>query len=299
MEGRCFHHTDRETGRSCTRCDRPACADCLTPAPVGAHCWQCLKAARPPARERARRWNARTNLFVTHLVIAANLTVFVLGLLDGASAVGDRGRSLFGGVESIHRRLALYGPAVEAGEGYRLVTSGFVHYGLLHLGLNMVVLHQLGGLLEPVLGRVRLAALYTAALLSGSFGAVLLRPEAHTAGASGAVFGLLGAAAVGLHLRGANVWRTPIGTLVVVNVLMTFALPGISIGGHLGGLAGGALVGAVMLREPATRASILRGAAAAGLVAAVAVGGALATTGEGEKEARSRATEPITAVSPP
>jgi hypothetical protein len=169
MEGRCFHHTDRETGRSCTRCDRAACADCLTPAAVGAHCWQCLKAARPPARERVRRWNARTNLLVTHLVIAANLTVFVLGLIEGASALGSRGGSLFG----------------------------------------------------------------------GSFGAVLLRPEAHTAGASGAVFGLLGAAAVGLHLRGVDIWRTPIGTLVVLNVLMTFALPGISIGGHLGGLAGG------------------------------------------------------------
>ena len=298
MEGRCFHHPERETGRSCTRCDRPACADCLTPAPVGSHCWQCLRAARPPARERVRRWNARTNLLVTHLVIAANLTVFVLGLLDGGSALGARGGSLFGGVESIHRRLALYGPALEAGEWYRLVTSGFVHYGLIHVALNMLVLHQLGSLLEPVLGRIRLAALYTAALLAGSFGAVLLRPEAHTAGASGAVFGLLGAAAVGLHLRGVNVWRTPIGTLVVLNVLMTFALPGISIGGHLGGLAGGALVGAVMFREPATRGSILRGTAVAALVAGVAVGGALLTTDEPEAGVRADARRTTTAVAP-
>jgi membrane associated rhomboid family serine protease len=128
-----------------------------------------------------------------------------------------------------------------------LLTAGFVHYGLLHLAFNMLLLWQFGAMLEPALGRVRFAALYVAALLCGSFGAVLLSPSALTAGASGAVFGLVGAAAIGLRRRGISVWDSGIGGLLVVNLVLTFALPNISIGGHVGGLLGGGAVGAAML----------------------------------------------------
>jgi membrane associated rhomboid family serine protease len=263
----CFHHIDRPTGRSCTRCGRPACPDCLHEAPVGAHCWECIKAARPPAGERLRRWNARSSLLVTKVIIGLNLAVFVLTTFEGGGALGRVGR--------LQARLALYGPAIAGGEWYRLLTSGFVHYGLVHIAFNMVILYRFGEMLEPALGRARLVALYVAALLAGSFGAVLLQPTGRAAGASGAVFGLVGAAAVGLRRRGIDVWRSGVGPLLAINLVLTFVIPGISIGGHLGGLAGGVAVGGVMLQSPPSRPALARDIAFAALVAALAVAGAL------------------------
>jgi membrane associated rhomboid family serine protease len=232
----CFHHTDRETGRTCTRCDRPACSECLHDAPVGSHCWECIRAARPPTQERIRRWNATQGLLATKVLIAINAVVFLLTSTQQG-----------GGAANLEQRLALFGPAVANGEWYRIVTAGFLHFGLIHIGFNMLLLYQFGSVLEPALGRVRFVALYTAALVAGSFGALLLSPNAFTGGASGAVFGLVGAVAIGMHRRGVSVWQSGVGGLLVVNLVLTFAIPNISVGGHLGGLAAGALVGAVML----------------------------------------------------
>ena len=228
----CFHHADRETGRSCTRCGRPACPECLRQAAVGSQCWQCIKAARPPVAVRAKRWNATAGPLVTKALIAVNVGVFALTTA----------------VARLTNDLALFGPAVDGGEWYRLVTAGFTHAGLLHLAFNMLLLYRLGEVLEARLGRLRYALLYFASLLTGSFGALLVSPDVFTVGASGAVYGLLGAAAVGLRERGVNLWQSGLGTLLVVNLLFTFFAPGISVGGHLGGLAGGALLGAVLLR---------------------------------------------------
>jgi membrane associated rhomboid family serine protease len=139
----------------------------------------------------------------------------------------------------------------------------------------MLLLYQLGSMLEPALGRIRFLALYFAALLAGSFGALLLTPTALTGGASGAVFGLFGAAAIGLYHRGVNVWQTGIGGLLVINLILTFAIPGLSIGGHLGGLAGGTAAGAVMLRSSPSRRSTIEGVVLATLIAGAAVGGAV------------------------
>ena len=108
-------------------------------------------------------------------------------------------------------------PLLEEGEYYRLVTSGFLHFSIFHVGMNMLLLFQLGQLLEPAIGRVRFGLLYFASLLAGSFGAVLLSPNAFSGGASGAVFGLMGAAAIGLHRRGVNVFQTGIGTVMGLN----------------------------------------------------------------------------------
>jgi membrane associated rhomboid family serine protease len=129
---------------------------------------------------------------------------------------------------------------------YRLVTSGFMHFGILHLGFNMYFLYVLGRMLEPPLRRVQFLGLYLASLLGGSLGVVLIDSGGITAGASGAVFGLLGAAAVGMWRRGVNPLTTGIGALLIANIFITFAVPGISIGGHLGGLAAGALCGVVL-----------------------------------------------------
>lgn len=263
----CFHHTDRETGRACTRCERPACLQCLHDAPVGSHCWECIRAARPPARERARRWNAAAGPLVTKTLIAANLVVFVLTTIQGG--LGGRG--------SLQLEMVVFGPAVAAGEWYRLLSAGFVHFGLLHVGFNMVLLYRFGEMLEPALGRIRFLALYVAALLAGSFGAVLLQPLALTGGASGAVFGMLAAAALGMRQRGIGVWDSGIGGLLALNLVLTFVVPGISVGGHLGGLAGGALVGAAMLRSRPSRRVTVEGVAVAVVVAAVAVVGAVSS----------------------
>src|SRR5439155_1626804 len=172
----CFHHSDRETGRSCTRCGRPACPDCLREAPVGAHCFECVRAASPPARQRVRRWNATAGPLATKVLIGLNVVTYLATAAGGGA--GGRGGDL-------QSRLSLYGPAVARGEWYRLISSGFVHYGLIHIGFNMLLLYQLGLMLEPALGRTRFLALYFAALLTGSFAALLLSPAVVSGGDSG------------------------------------------------------------------------------------------------------------------
>ena len=178
--------------------------------------------------------------FVSLAIIGLNVAVFVLSISGGGGLASRGGNQLAGDY-------ALIGFAVDAGEWYRLVTAGFLHYGLIHVGFNMLILYQLGQLLEPAFGPVRYALVYVTALLGGSFGALLLSPEALTAGASGAVFGLMGAAAVAMQRRGINVLQTGIGSLLLLNLVITFVIPGISIGGHVGGLAAGAAAGAILL----------------------------------------------------
>jgi membrane associated rhomboid family serine protease len=238
---------------------------------VGAHCFECVRAAQPPAAQRMRQRAAVAGPVITKAIIVLNVAVFVLTVMDaGGSLRGEGGR--------VQGELALFGPAIEYGEWwqlYRLVTAGFIHFGLIHLAFNMVILYRFGEMLEPALGPVRFASLYLASLLTGSFGAMALSPHAFTGGASGAVFGLVAAAAIGLHQRGVNVWQSGVGGLIVVNLVITFVIPGISIGGHLGGLVGGFLVGAFMLRVPTTRRSVIDGVLVAGIMAALAVAGSV------------------------
>jgi len=209
-------------------------------ASVGSQCVECVHNARPPKAERVRRWSATSTLLVTNLVIAINLGLFVYGVILEPKCLG----SFIGPVQ---RNLGLFGPAVANGEWYRIVTSGFVHFGLLHVGMNMWFIYVAGQLLEPGLGRLRYALLYMASLVGGSAGALILSPHVLSAGASGAAFGLLGAAVIGLRMRGVPVMRTSLGTVLVLNLVLTFAISGISIGGHLGGLVAGGICGAAIL----------------------------------------------------
>jgi membrane associated rhomboid family serine protease len=235
----CVRHPHVPTGRHCTRCDRPACNDCLVAASVGSQCLDCVRASRPPRAERVRRWNATQPALATRVLVAANIAVFVWSGLGGAGAFG-------GGASSRQVQLGLSEIFVANGEWWRIISAGFLHFGALHIAMNMLLLYQLGSLLEPVLGSGRFVLLYFAAMVGGSFGALLLSPDALTGGASGAVFGLMGAAAVALLHRGVNPMQTGIGTTLVLNLLITFAIPGISIGGHLGGVIVGAGAGYVM-----------------------------------------------------
>jgi membrane associated rhomboid family serine protease len=214
---------------------------------VGSHCLDCAKAARPDVRSRARLWSARQTTVVTTTIIALNLAVFAW------TTISDP-RSLAGRFTDVHLDLALNEFLLTRNdEWYRLVTSGFLHYGLIHLGFNMYLLYMLGQMLEPALGRVRFLLVYLAGLLGGSAGVLLLQPDALTAGASGAVFGLMSLAFVGYWLHGANPMSTSIGGLFVLNLVLTFMLSDrISVGGHLGGALAGALC-AFAVMAPAWR----------------------------------------------
>ncbi|MDE0135819.1 MAG: rhomboid family intramembrane serine protease [Acidimicrobiaceae bacterium] len=146
-------------------------------------------------------------------------------------------------VSEFHEAWRLVTGAFLQTDWWRLVTGAFLHADLRHLLLNMVVLYLLGRRLEQSVGPALLAGAYAVSLLGGSAGALLHRPDAAVVGASGAVYGLMGAAYVVEHLRGANPWRDGLGSLIIINVIISFLLPGISIGGHLGGLATGVLAG--------------------------------------------------------
>jgi membrane associated rhomboid family serine protease len=150
-----------------------------------------------------------------------------------------------GGSGSLWSRLYLDGPDIHFGHDYwRLVTAGFLHAGPIHILFNMYLLWILGNMMEPALGSARFAALYFTALLCGSFGALVVNPDSITVGASGAVFGLMGAAAVELRSRGINPFKTDIGLLIIFNLVLSFVISHVSVGGHIGGLIGGVIVGA-------------------------------------------------------
>ena len=239
----CYRHPNREAGRRCTRCGRPACGECLVQATVGSHCVECAKAARPDIATRARFWNARQPAMVTMVLIGINLAIFLFGAIRDPDSLGGR-------VTVTHVDLALIESGFDGsqfvgvgeGEWYRLITSGFLHFGIIHIAFNMYLLYLLGQMLEPSIGRVRFLLSYMAALLGGSAGALLLSPDSLTAGASGAVFGLMGLAFVGAYLHGTNPLQTSIGTLLMMNLFITFLWSGrISVGGHLGGAVAGAI----------------------------------------------------------
>jgi membrane associated rhomboid family serine protease len=230
----------------------------MTPTPVGMRCPEC---SRQRTQVRTMR-NVHSEPRVTVGIIAICVLLF---LATGSFGPGG------GGGDALFRRLALFGPAVADGEYWRLVTSAFLHDGILHIAFNMYLLWLLGQMLEPVLGSRRFAALYAASLLAGSFGALLVEPNALTVGASGAIFGLMGAAAVELRARGVNILQTNIGLLIVFNLGLSFVLSNISIGGHIGGLVGGVLVGLAFQAAERRRLPWL---AYAGAVAVAAVGAA-------------------------
>ncbi len=244
----CFFHTDRETGRRCTRCGRAACWECLHDAPVGSHCWECIKAAQPPRTEqvkRAVRGGAGDPMLVTKTLVGVNVAVFVLQLINGSSIGGIFSTS--GPLTAFEVRWGLFDSAVAAGQWERLVTSGFIHFGVMHILFNMLILYRLGETMEAGIGRLRFTLIYTASLLAGSFGMVLWDARAVGGGASGAVFGLAAAATIGLWQRGVRFYNTGWGPLLLINLVLTFSLPNIGIGAHIGGLLVGGVLGWVML----------------------------------------------------
>jgi membrane associated rhomboid family serine protease len=238
-ESTCYRHPDRKAGVRCQRCERLICPSCMATASVGFHCPECARTGRQKVYTGAAI-RAMNRPVVAQVLIAANAVVFVLGLADSArNAMAGRGGFAVDG--------GLFGPAVAAGEWWRIVTSGFLHAGMIHLLFNMLALYNLAMVLEPALGRARFVAVYATSLLTGSFGVLLLSPNSLTVGASGAVFGLMGALVVAQRARGIDPFASGLGGLIGINLLITFTIPGISIGGHVGGLLGGLVSGWILL----------------------------------------------------
>jgi membrane associated rhomboid family serine protease len=243
----------------------------MTPTPVGMRCPEC---SRQRTKVRTSATLARSDAPVATYIIMGICVALQLGEVLGGAGAASGGL----GGSTLITNGALFGPAVADGEVYRLVTSGFLHAGLFHLLLNMYVLYILGTMLEPGIGRVRFLLIYFVSLLAGSFGALLLDPNKVTVGASGAIFGLMGAAVVVMRNRGINPMQSGLPLWIGINLVFSFAVPGISIGGHVGGLVGGTLA-AIALFELPDRVRRLPGAVPpvlAGAIGAAAVVGSLA-----------------------
>jgi membrane associated rhomboid family serine protease len=233
MAQTCYRHPDRETGVSCSSCGRPICPDCMTPTPVGMRCPECAN-----QRTRVVRGVGRADGYgqapATFVLIAINVIVYLAEIASGSGGLGEQQGSLVGDY-------GLFGPSVAEGEWYRLITSGFLHASLIHIGFNMLLLFLLGRLLEPALGTPRFLALYFASLLAGSFGALLLEPSSLGIGASGAIFGLAGAIFIIARGRGMDALAGEIGFLILFNLVFSFVSPRVSVGAHVGGLIGGVI----------------------------------------------------------
>jgi membrane associated rhomboid family serine protease len=243
----------------------------MTPTPVGMRCPEC---ARDRTKVKTIGSLANTPV-VTQALIAINVLVFLAETASGASLGGVSGT---GGTVFSH--LDLFGPAISIGhQYYRLITSGFLHDGIIHIAVNMLSLYFVGRALEPAVGRVNFVAIYFASLLAGSFGALLFQPDAPTVGASTAIFGIFGALIVLAHYRGISIWQSGLGAMLVINLVLSVSYAGISLGGHLGGLVGGLIAGWLVVQVGERRrmpAAVVAGCIA---LAALSVVGAIAVAG--------------------
>lgn len=280
----CYRHPGRETYVRCTRCDRPICPDCMRDASVGHQCPECVAEGRRtqrPARTAFGGGAAGRHGHVTKALIALNVLMMLASIASdrgGDSAAGGSGfGGLMGGGTPLTEWGAVLGRAyfsngvlhgVAEGEWYRLLTAMFLHYGVVHLLLNMWALWVLGRSLEATLGRLRFLALYLIAGFGGNVAAYLFSAQnAATAGASTAVFGLFAAIFVIMRRLGRD--TSAIVPILVINLVFTFAVPSISIAGHLGGLVTGALMALVLAYAPRMRRSIFQAVGGAIIVVAL------------------------------
>lgn len=241
MAEHCYRHPDRETAVSCSSCGRPICPDCMTPTPVGMRCPECASQKTRVVRNPTGTPSGFESTPATYVLIAINVIVFLVEIATGGGGFFNIGITQF------VADFALFGPLVAEGEWYRLFTSGFLHASIIHIGFNMFLLLILGRLLEPSLGTPRFLVLYFASLLAGSLGALVVEPNALTIGASGAVFGLAGAVFILARGRGMDALAGEIGFLILFNLVLSFASPRISVGGHVGGLIGGAICALIIV----------------------------------------------------
>jgi membrane associated rhomboid family serine protease len=264
----------------------------MTPTPVGMRCPECAKQRTRVMRMREMSTVPR----VTYALIAINIVAF---LSEGHLTISSTGA-----VNDVYLKGALLGssplPGL-AGQGvahdqyWRIVTSGFLHENLLHIGFNMYILYILGQMLEPAMGSFKFAVIYGVSLLTGSLGALLVTPHSLTVGASGAVFGVMGAAAVEMRARQIPVLQSWVGGLILINLIFSFTISGISWGGHVGGLIGGTVTALALQLGDRYRSQALALAGCAA-IAVASVAGCVATSKSSEVE--SAGSSPLTLVNP-
>jgi membrane associated rhomboid family serine protease len=255
----CVRHPDRPTGLSCTRCGRPACPECLREASVGYQCVDCVAQGRRDTRQAVTVAGARlsTKPIVVPVLIALNVAIFVATAVDAGSGEQNFDSNLFDA-------LSLWPASVAGGQWWRVLTSGFLHIGPIHLAMNMIALWVIGRDLEVVLGRLRFGTVYLLSLLGGSTAVFLFgSPFGPVAGASGAVYGLMGGIAVAaFRLR---VSLRPVLIVIALNIVLSVSIQGISLLGHLGGLVLGIAATAAMLYAPRDRQQLWQLVAIGGL----------------------------------
>lgn len=227
----CYRHPGRVAGAVCRRCERPICTECMVSAPVGWQCAECVR--RDSGKAPAPRWRPGEgrlgNTRLTPVVIA----LVGLNVLVYLASSGHR--------SAIELRFGVVPYLVHQGQWYRLLTGAFLHVNIEHLAFNMFALAIIGSPAEVLLGRARFLAAYLLAGIGGSVASYLFgAPNIDAVGASGAIFGLFGAYFVLARRRGFDL-RT-VSILIAINLVISFADPGIDWLGHLGGLVVGAVV---------------------------------------------------------
>lgn len=248
----CYRHPGRETYVRCVRCDRSICPDCMHSASVGFQCPECVREGARTVRKAQTAYGGRvaTTPYVTYALIAVNVAVFLATAVSGTTIGFGSGKS------SLYGDFAAYPPAIANGEYYRMLTSMFLHYGLLHIVFNMYALMYVGPTLERLLGAVRFTGLYFVAGFGGSVlsyvaGSIVQQ----SAGASGAIFGLFGAFFI--VIRQQRLDPRGIAGLIGINLVLGFLIPNVDIYAHLGGLASGAAVAAALVYPPRGRSRTL------------------------------------------
>lgn len=266
----CYRHPDRPTYIRCQRCGRPICGDCMISAAVGFQCPECVSAGAKQTRQNDGTYGgsrSRNPMVTTIVLIAINVGVWLavfLGLFN--NAILDLFALLPGGrCDSVSQPDAIYPSAgrvactaigdgswvsgVADGSWWQLITSAFTHEAIWHIAFNMLALWFLGPGLERILGRVRFLAVYLVSAFAGSTAVMWFSPPtSQTLGASGAIFGLLGALLVVAYkvhgdVRNILFW-------LGINILFTFTGDGISWQAHMGGLVGGAVAAAIIVYAP-------------------------------------------------
>ena len=258
----CYRHPGRETGVSCSRCERPVCPECRVNAAVGFQCRECVQGGGAQLRTARTEFGGRPvadGALVTKVLIGINLAVWGLTYLLGTSFV-DRFWMLgwypgYGGVAD--------------GQWWRMLTSVFLHTYWLHIAMNMWSLWIVGPPVEQLLGRRRFLGLYQVSGLAGSALQLLVAPGTPALGASGAIFGLLGALVVLQRKRGYQLG--PIVAIIVVNLVATFTIADISWEAHVGGLVAGVLIGLGLAHAPQRNRALVQWGTMAGVLAVVAV----------------------------
>jgi membrane associated rhomboid family serine protease len=214
----------------------------MTPTPVGMRCPECMSQRTRVVRNPTGTPSGFGAYPATVILIAINVIVYLIEVAHGSGGLGEQG------VQTIYDLGGLFGPAVsEGGQWWRIITSGFVHVSIFHIGFNMLLLYFMGRLLEPAIGWLRFTVLYFACLIAGSFVALWFSPDTVSAGASGAIFGVLGATFVIARGRQLEAIAGQIGFLILFNLVFTFADSGISVGAHVGGLVAGVLCGLLIV----------------------------------------------------